>query len=123
MFRRMSMCAQMSGSGMMGMMGMNMKTPSTREQKAFVAYLQKHSLRSIRPSAIPSPGTKGALFFAATCAQCHALPDPKQHTAQEWPQVVARMRQNMIALGKNVPDAASAEAIVHLLQDAARAKQ
>jgi hypothetical protein len=27
--------------------------------------------------------------------QCHVLPDPKRHTADEWPTVVARMQENM----------------------------
>ncbi len=132
MFRRMAMCSQMSGKGMMGKMGgmgmngttgmMNMKAPSTREQDVMLAYLKKHSLMSIRPDAIPSPRTEGALLFVATCIQCHALPDPKQHTAQEWPQVVARMRQNMVTMGKSNPSEATTQAITRFLESAAPAK-
>ena len=33
--------------------------------------------------------------FASTCAQCHVLPDPAQHAAQQWPSVVARMEAHM----------------------------
>jgi hypothetical protein len=29
------------------------------------------------------------------CRQCHVLPDPRRHTASEWPAVVARMEKNM----------------------------
>ncbi len=132
MFQRMSMCSRMSGMGMMGkrggmgmkgMMGMmNIKTPSAKEQEVIVAYLKQHSLKSIKPGALPSPRTKGAILFAATCAQCHALPDPGQHTAQEWPQIVARMRKNMTAMGKTVSDAATLRTIAEFLQQAARAK-
>ncbi|TAM79627.1 MAG: hypothetical protein EPN47_17650 [Acidobacteria bacterium] len=141
MFQRMSMCSRMSGMGMMrnmggmgmkgmmggtsgnGMMGMmNVKAPSAHEQEIIVAYLKEHSLKSIQPGALPSPRTKGAILFAATCAQCHALPDPRQHTAQQWPQVVVRMHKNMVAMGKSVPDAATLRTITEFLQDAARAK-
>jgi mono/diheme cytochrome c family protein len=139
MFQRMSMCSRMSGTGMMGNMGgmgmngmmgsasgmmgmMNIEAPSAKEQEILVAYLKAHSLKSIQPGALPSPRTEGAILFAATCAQCHALPDPKQHTAQDWPQVVARMRMNMAAMGKTVPDAAALRTITEFLQGAARAK-
>jgi len=123
MFHRMAMMVEMGGKGMTGMMGMmNMKAPSTKEQDVMLAYLKKHSLMSIQPDAIPSPRTEGALLFAATCARCHVLPDPKQHTAQEWPQVVARMRKNMATMRKTVPDAATFRTITAFLQDAARAK-
>ena len=141
MFQRMTMCSRMSGMGMMGKMGgmgmkgmmggtsgnammgmMNVKAPSAKEQEIIVAYLKEHSLKSIQPGALPSPRTKGAILFAATCAQCHALPDPRQHTAQQWPPVVARMRENMVAMGKTVPNAATLRTITEFLQVAARAK-
>lgn len=141
MFQRMTMCSRMSGMGMMGKMGgmgmkgmmggasgngtmgmMNIKAPSANEQEIIVAYLKEHSLKSIQPGALPSPRSKGAILFAATCAQCHALPDPRQHTTQEWPQVVARMRKNMVVMRKAAPDAATLRMITEFLQDAARAK-
>lgn len=141
MFSRMAMCSRMSGMGMMGkmrgmgmrgmmggtggsgMMGMmNIEAPSTEEQRIIVQYLQEHSLQSIQPDALPMPRTKGALLFVSTCAQCHALPDPGLHTAQEWPQIVARMKKNMIAMGKTVPNAATLRTITQFLQRAAQAK-
>ena len=33
--------------------------------------------------------------FRLACNQCHVLPDPRRHTAAEWPRVVARMQENM----------------------------
>ncbi len=130
MFQRMTMCARMSGMGMMGNMGgmgmmngmMNIKAPSAKEEKIIISYLKEHSLKSIQPAALPSPRGKGAILFAATCAQCHALPDPRQHPAQQWPQVVARMRKNMVVMGKTVPDAATLRTITEFLQGAARTK-
>ena len=102
---------------MMGMM--NIKAPSAKEQKTIVSYLKEHSLQSIHPGAMPSPQSRGAILFAATCAQCHALPDPKLHTARQWPQVVARMRKNMVAMGKPVPSSATLQTITEFIQNVA----
>ena len=48
---------------------------------------------------------KGASLFKETCSQCHPLPDPKLHSAEEWPKVVEMMRNNMQAMGKKVMSA------------------
>ena len=39
-----------------------------------------------------SPSAK---TFITVCTQCHALADPKSHSAQEWPKVVLRMLERM----------------------------
>ena len=132
MFQRMSMCSRMSGGGMMGRMGgmgmqgmmgmMNVKAPSAKEREIIVAYLKKHSLKSIERNALPTPRSKGAALFAATCTQCHALPDPHQHTARQWPQVVAHMRENMVVMKKTIPDADALRRITKFLENAAQAK-
>lgn len=104
MFRRESMMGQggmMGGRGMMGGAGMmNIKAPTPEEQNTIVTYLKKHALTSVTASAIPAPHTQGALLFAATCSQCHALPNPKTHTAAEWPGVVAKMKGFMQSMAK-----------------------
>jgi cytochrome c5 len=106
MFRRMAMYSQMGmgkmgGMGMGGMMGMmNMKSPSSQDQQAIVGYLKKYALASIGPESIPSPRSKGALLFAASCSQCHALPDPQIHTAEQWPGVVGQMQSLTRSMGK-----------------------
>lgn len=92
MFARMSMM-----SGMMGI-----ENPSPEEQGMIVAYLKSNAIKSISPSALPSPESPAAILFRDTCSQCHALPDPSLHTPSEWPAVVERMRQNMEAMGKRV---------------------
>jgi hypothetical protein len=43
----------------------------------------------------PDLDTPAGRLFARTCSQCHALPDPRQHTAGQWPSVVARMELHM----------------------------
>ncbi len=62
----------------------------------------------------------GAAAFRQTCSSCHALPAPSTHTAAEWPAVVARMEQHMIALGKAVPPRETLDEIIAFLQDHAR---
>jgi len=76
-----------------------MAAPSADEEREIVDYLQHHAQRALDPRADPElaqeiergPGR----MFAEACGQCHALPDPSQHTAAEWPKVVERMRDNL----------------------------
>jgi cytochrome c5 len=105
MFARMSMM-----SGMMGT-----ENPSSEEQLLIISYLKAHSLKSVSPGVLPSPESKGAILFKETCSQCHALPDPSLHTAQEWSAVVERMRDNMRAMGRRViTDREKAEIVAYL---------
>lgn len=99
MFDRISILAGMS-SGWMGMM--RMKAPSSEQQEIIVSYLQAHALKPLGPNEIPSPGSPGAAEFKSACSQCHGLPDPKLHTADEWPAVLTRMQFNMRSMGKQV---------------------
>ncbi len=41
---------------------------------------------------LPEAGGQGALLMEEYCTQCHALPGPGRHTAEEWPQVLERMQ-------------------------------
>src|SRR5437867_4289255 len=46
-------------------------------------------------SQLPQPRSRGPRLTLRSCGQCHVLPDPKRHTAEEWRIVVARMQENM----------------------------
>jgi cytochrome c5 len=76
-----------------------MSAPSADEEREIVAYLQRYAQRSLDPKADPALaqalGSGAGRMFAEACSQCHALPDPSQHTPEEWPKVVARMRENL----------------------------
>lgn len=110
----------MSGPGMMGMM-MRVEAPSAGELREIVSYLQAHAQRPIDPARYPELATPtGGRSFQTTCARCHALPDPQQHTAEERSGVVARMTQNMAAMGKTTPDEEALGEIVGFLQRGAR---
>lgn len=117
MFTRLTMMSGMREEWM-GMM--RMKAPSIEEQEIIVNYLKAHSLKPIGPSEIPLPESAGAISFKNTCSQCHALPDPKLHNAQEWPGVVERMRVNMQIMDKPVITEAEKEKIVSYLSKYAK---
>jgi len=93
------MVLRMEGRGNMGMlmseMMVGVKAPGLEETKALVAYLRKHAQRPLDPNRYPEVNAASGEAFRLACNQCHVLPDPKRHTAREWPAVVARMQQNM----------------------------
>ncbi len=45
----------------------------------------------LEPEQLPEAGGPGATLMDVYCTQCHALPGPGRHTAEEWPQVLDRM--------------------------------
>ena len=107
---RMNMRMQMMG----GMMGV--AAPDPVQLDILLGYLQRHAQKPIDAATYPDLDTPPGRAFSTTCMQCHALPDPKQHTAREWPAVVGRMRSNMTAMGKIVPDETTINEIVDFLQ-------
>ncbi len=107
---RMSMRMQMMG----GMMGI--AAPDPVQLKILLGYLQRHAQQPIDAARYPDLDTPPGRAFSAICMQCHALPDPKQHTAQEWSSVVTRMRSNMATMGRVIPDKKTTDEIVDFLQ-------
>ena len=45
----------------------------------------------LMPDQLPDANSQGALLMQSYCTQCHALPGPGRHTAEQWPQVLDRM--------------------------------
>jgi len=45
----------------------------------------------LEPEQLPEAGGPAAVLMESYCVQCHALPGPGRHTAEEWPQVLDRM--------------------------------
>lgn len=109
----------MSGRGMMSMMH-DVKAPSDDELDTLAIYLQKHAQRAINKTQYKDLDTPAGQAFEATCSQCHALPDPMQHTTDEWSGVVQRMKRNMSVMGKDVPNQKTLKTIVEWLQGHAR---
>lgn len=115
MFARMSKMSGMQGTSMM-----DIENPSTEEKKTIVGYLEKHSMKSISPNKLLDPGSESAVLFREKCSHCHALPDPKLHTAEEWPGVVERMRGNMKSMERTEITENEKNTIVGYMVDQAR---
>ena len=74
----------------------------------------------IDPSELPEATSNGARLLGQYCTQCHEMPSPGMHTAEEWSRVVNRMTQHMDAMGKPLPHRESLEAILAFLQKHAK---
>ena len=93
------MVRRMQGRGNMGPLMADMmagvKAPNAEETRTLLAYLRRHAQRPLDPARYPEVNGASGEAFRLACNQCHILPDPRRHSAQEWPQVVARMQENM----------------------------
>jgi hypothetical protein len=93
------MVLRMEGRGNMGTLMSEMmagvKAPREDETRTIVAYLQEHAQTPLDTQRYPEVNRPSGEAFRLACNQCHVLPDPKRHTADEWPKVVARMQENM----------------------------
>ena len=93
------MVFRMEGHGNMGTLMADMmagvKAPDAPERRSLLAYLQKNAQRPLDPARYPEVDAPAGEAFRLACSQCHVLPDPKRHTAAEWPAVTARMQRNM----------------------------
>ena len=96
-FKRMVL--RMQGKGNMGELMRDMmagvSAPSVEEAGVLLGYLQQYGQRPLDPRKYPAVNRPEGRSFKLACQQCHVLPDPKRHTAEEWPAVVARMQKNM----------------------------
>ncbi|HEX19620.1 MAG TPA: hypothetical protein ENG78_02205 [Acidiferrobacteraceae bacterium] len=90
--------------------------PNRSEWVIIRNYLQTHAIKPIRLKDYADLNTPAGRAFRKTCAQCHALPDPKQHTSKEWPAVIGRMQKNMSVMKKPVPSGPKMVMIVEFLK-------
>jgi hypothetical protein len=93
------MVPRMEGKGNMGKLMAEMmagvESPGPGDTQAITAYLRKYAQSPLDPKKIPEVNAPAGEPFRLACGQCHVLPDPRRHTAAEWPAVVARMERNM----------------------------
>lgn len=71
---------------------LNVLVPSVSERFLMLNYLVANALKV---SGANLPVGAGRDAFQLVCSRCHALPDPRNHSAQDWPTVFARMETNM----------------------------
>lgn len=121
---------RMHGHGNLGTLMKEMmadvSAPTEEEVGILTRYLQKHGQAEMNP-AHPALKSDAGQMFSIACSQCHALPDPRRHTAPEWPDIVDRMKGHMAwattIVGtrglRTIPELKTAE-IVRFLQRHAR---
>jgi cytochrome c5 len=77
--------------------------PDLGERIVLLDYLVGNALKVTTETLPDRPGRDE---FQKTCNQCHELPDPHQHSSQDWFVVVRRMNDHMQAiLGKQLTNA------------------
>ena len=91
--------------------------PASAERMVMLQYLIANAL-TVSGAALPA-GPDRALF-AATCARCHELPDPRQHAAEDWVAVVERMMQRMQTMLGDSLTPKDHDKIVQYLQSTSR---
>lgn len=100
------MVARMQGKGNLGKtmadLMAGVEAPSAAEQRALVAYLERHALIALDPARVPEVREPSGEAFRLACGQCHALPDPRRYRAREWPAVVTRMQEHMASINRVV---------------------
>lgn len=93
------MVMRMEGRGNLGTLMSEMmagvKAPNAEETRSLIDYLRRHAQTPLDPNRYPEIYRASGEAFRLACNQCHALPDPKRHTAEQWRAVVARMQENM----------------------------
>ena len=77
---------------------------------------------ALQVSGAVLPKGVGRDDFAMICSRCHALPDIKIHSSQDWPSVFLRMERNMERMNVSRPNAEQTSRILLYLQDAARTR-
>lgn len=105
---------------MMSGMMRDIEAPDNDEFRTLLAYLQQHAQMPIDRARYTDLSAPAGKLFEATCSQCHILPDPRQHTTNEWQGVVERMTQNMKAMDKPLPDQATLKTVIEFLQTHAK---
>ena len=108
--KRMTMHMEWSGKWM------KIDIPDANELSVVLNYLQENAQTPIDKSAYSDLEGESGKAFSQICAQCHVLPSPKQHTAEEWQTVVGRMIEHMTVLKKRKPDEHETKNIVEYLK-------
>lgn len=91
--------------------------PDARERVLILNYLLGNALEVSKTELPDRPGRES---FTSTCSRCHELPDPRQHTANDWAAVVIRMRQHMVQMLRESPPQNQVQGIILYLEQVSR---
>lgn len=78
-----------------GMMGATMMMERTGMKQMMTNMMGAQLPPGLDPERLPDPRSSGVQLLVRYCTQCHELPGPGMHTADEWPPVVDRMNRHM----------------------------
>ncbi len=99
--------------------GYTVPVPDARERVVILNYVLDHAMQ-VASTALP--GGPGRELFTSTCNRCHELPDPRQHSEQDWASVVIRMRQHMVQMLRQSPAQSQVQDIILYLERASKAE-
>lgn len=91
--------------------------PTAAERVVILDYMLANALQ-VTPGWLPE--APGRLLFAQKCGACHGLPDPGQHSPEDWVAVVRRMNTRMEHLLGTVLNQDEMQRIVLYLEAASR---
>jgi cytochrome c5 len=98
---------------------LGVKTLAEGERTRVSQYLMANALQVSDADLPPGPGKAD---FEAICSRCHALPDIKIHSSQDWPSVYMRMERNMERMNVRPATQEQTSRILLYLQEAESAK-
>lgn len=95
---------------------LQVRVPSMGERYVLLTYLTANALVTSDPASLPEgPGRE---TFVQMCGRCHAVPDPRVHSPEDWPIVYGRMEQNMDRMSVPRPTGGQPAAILEYLRTA-----
>jgi mono/diheme cytochrome c family protein len=99
---------------------LGVKVPTAAERYEILKYL---TVNALKVSGSVLPAGRGRETFALVCSRCHALPDLRVHSRDDWPIVFARMERNMERMKVKAPTAKETEDILLYLKTIGSAKR
>jgi cytochrome c5 len=99
---------------------LGVKVPTAAERYEILKYL---TVNALKVSGSVLPAGHGRETFALVCSRCHALPDLRVHSKDDWPTVFARMERNMERMKVKPLTAQQTEDVLTYLKSASAAKQ
>jgi cytochrome c5 len=96
---------------------LGIRVPEIGERVRITSYLTANALKV---SAENIPPGNGQEAFVEVCSRCHALPDPRIHTAKDWPAVFLRMEGNIQRMRVKGPTQEQGARILTYLQEVGR---
>ncbi len=94
--------------------------PTPEQRQTMLNYL---IINALKVSGSNLPAGAGRPTFSRVCSNCHSLPDPRQHSSDDWPVVVLRMESRMVQMQVNRPKPAEMQEILGYLRQVTARKR